>query len=766
MAPDENESARRALLGFAAMADDDGQILTARLNSNAAAVGGIVERAIIRQLRLDRRQQKSDEVMPGANNPDPGAEGHIGAAHEHAAPARAQADPARLDSRAEKGPPQELHRRVKRLKDDRDLRAPASQPRIESAPPETEHGWSGAAGGCANGAGDLVHVSSGDSVGRWSLLSSNVGEVKLSRAKPEEREQFKAFDEAEWAVLNRPGALRVLSLAEPQHAAKTKPDRAPSSRMARRWKGQGGAFSAERARSRWRARGLHDPDTEKLIAYPPSPQPESAPIFAAALHCIATWSRPRNRAQGGGARAGRRALGVARHSRAFLLDLGFRDLLLEPCYWSKREEGQLVAQVLIEVDDLLLDSLGSHEKWLHGSLQGRFAFGKWGGNEVAFACRRAREERPRTASVSIRRSTSRSSRQRRLIAAAEPRDKSIVTGRVLANSLSGVSWIALESRREILGAAIMFASSLNHATTQDVLLRKEVLQLARDTAAQCFMIWKCDLSLVAAMTASDAVGIGTEGPAERMQSHCFAVPALARALQSERAGIARAPAPVVPRAGPRRARRAGPRARGALPRGLRRRGGAMAAAQVAHGHGLSVAPAAGGDAPDCEVKRVLALADDYAFKVVQHYSTYGELSSAGEACFQALADTVGRIPPALAGECVRVHLAGFTSQVIDRLRAEPCRPLIGAALEWASGVQRQARGAGLHRDALGSGGWLARLRQVRDTARPPDEPVLAGHESVHAIDRVVEVAKQVTCRSPRRMGGGAMRGAQVLRGQR
>ncbi|CAK0803486.1 unnamed protein product, partial [Prorocentrum cordatum] len=244
-----------------------------------------------------------------------------------------------------------------------------------------EHGWSGAAGGCANGAGDLVHVSSGDSVGRWSLLSSNVGEVKLSRAKPEEREQFKAFDEAEWAVLNRPGALRVLSLAEPQHAAKTKPDRAPSSRMARRWKGQGGAFSAERARSRWRARGLHDPDTEKLIAYPPSPQPESAPIFAAALHCIATWSRPRNRAQGGGARAGRRALGVARHSRAFLLDLGFRDLLLEPCYWSKREEGQLVAQVLIEVDDLLLDSLGSHEKWLHGSLQGRFAFGKWGGNE-------------------------------------------------------------------------------------------------------------------------------------------------------------------------------------------------------------------------------------------------------------------------------------------------------------------------------------------------------------------------------------------------
>ncbi|CAK0883382.1 unnamed protein product [Prorocentrum cordatum] len=499
----------------------------------------------------------------------------------------------------------------------------------------------GAAGGCANGAGDLVHVSSGDSVGRWSLLSSNVGEVKLSRAKPEEREQFKAFDEAEWAVLNRPGALRVLSLAEPQHAAKTKPDRAPSSRMARRWKGQGGAFSAERARSRWRARGLHDPDTEKLIAYPPSPQPESAPIFAAALHCIATapsQSRPLKRSGDPIYAARRDGLAGAHVPEG-------RAIELKPCYWSKREEGQLVAQVLIEVDDLLLDSLGSHEKWLHGSLQGRFAFGKWGGNEI-------------------------------------------------------------------LGAAIMFASSLNHATTQDVLLRKEVLQLARDTAAQCFMIWKCDLSLVAAMTASDAVGIGTEGPA----------------LQSERAGIARGPAARLPRS---------------------------SGAAAVGGHVAAEAPPTGAlgqtgstGRQDCEVKRVLALADDYAFKVVQHYSTYGELSSAGEACFQALADTVGRIPPALAGECVRVHLAGFTSQVIDRLRAEPCRPLIGAALEWASGVQRQARGAGLHRDALGSGGWLARLRQVRDTARPPDEPVLAGHESVHAIDRVVEVAKQVSMQLP------------------
>ncbi|CAK0791725.1 unnamed protein product, partial [Prorocentrum cordatum] len=49
---DESESARRALLGFADMAGDDGLLKTTRLNADDG-VGGIVERALIRQLRND-----------------------------------------------------------------------------------------------------------------------------------------------------------------------------------------------------------------------------------------------------------------------------------------------------------------------------------------------------------------------------------------------------------------------------------------------------------------------------------------------------------------------------------------------------------------------------------------------------------------------------------------------------------------------------------------------------------------------------------------
>eukprot|EP00959_Pyramimonas_sp_CCMP1952_P262340 5485653-Pyramimonas_sp.AAC.1 len=72
----------------------------------------------------------------------------------------------------------------------------------------------------------------------------------------------------------------------------------------------------------------------------------------------------------------------------YLSELGFRKLLLEPCYWTKRDKGQLVAQVLIEVDDLWIGSTRSLTKWLHDSPQSRFTFGKWRGDEAEFAGRR------------------------------------------------------------------------------------------------------------------------------------------------------------------------------------------------------------------------------------------------------------------------------------------------------------------------------------------------------------------------------------------
>ena len=60
---------------------------------------------------------------------------------------------------------------------------------------------------------------------------------------------------------------------------------------------------------------------------------------------------------------------------SYLTSIGFCKLLLEPCYWTKRVHGQLVAQVLIEVDDMARHRPNFTE-WLHESLQGRFTLGK------------------------------------------------------------------------------------------------------------------------------------------------------------------------------------------------------------------------------------------------------------------------------------------------------------------------------------------------------------------------------------------------------
>eukprot|EP00959_Pyramimonas_sp_CCMP1952_P416557 8727143-Pyramimonas_sp.AAC.1 len=146
-----------------------------------------------------------------------------------------------------------------------------------------EQGWSGSAQEYANGAEDLVFTGSDDCVGSWNLLTSKGGEIKLSHLNPEEREQFRASDGAEWEVSNRPGVLRVLSLAESQHVIRTKPDRVLSSRMVRRWKNQEGTFSAKMAKSIWCVHGFRDPDTEQLITYSQTPQSESMMLFAAVL---------------------------------------------------------------------------------------------------------------------------------------------------------------------------------------------------------------------------------------------------------------------------------------------------------------------------------------------------------------------------------------------------------------------------------------------------------------------------------------------------
>ena len=72
---------------------------------------------------------------------------------------------------------------------------------------------------------------------------------------------------------------------------------------------------------------------------------------------------------------------------SFFENLGFVKSLLEPCWLVKRVAGQVIAQVLIEVDDLNIASKPEYIPVLQQALKARVVFGKWEKNEADFAGR-------------------------------------------------------------------------------------------------------------------------------------------------------------------------------------------------------------------------------------------------------------------------------------------------------------------------------------------------------------------------------------------
>ena len=78
----------------------------------------------------------------------------------------------------------------------------------------------------------------------------------------------------------------------------------------------------------------------------------------------------------------------------FFAKLGFERTLLEPCWLVKRSpSGKLIAQVLIEVDNLNFGIAPGYEEELQKALEARFTFGKWERDEADFAGRRVKSDR-------------------------------------------------------------------------------------------------------------------------------------------------------------------------------------------------------------------------------------------------------------------------------------------------------------------------------------------------------------------------------------
>ena len=75
----------------------------------------------------------------------------------------------------------------------------------------------------------------------------HTGQLVAGKCSPEEKEEFRHSDEAEWGAIVGTGSVRVLSLDESQLVRRRTPQRIISSRMVRRWTPHEGADARPKA---------------------------------------------------------------------------------------------------------------------------------------------------------------------------------------------------------------------------------------------------------------------------------------------------------------------------------------------------------------------------------------------------------------------------------------------------------------------------------------------------------------------------------------
>ena len=224
----------------------------------------------------------------------------------------------------------------------------------------------------------------------------------MKSASPEEKLGFDKADMGEWEALTDLKAVEVLSPAAASKVRKDFSERIISSRMIRRKKPMPGVGSFK-FKSRWCVHGHKDPDSHLLRTFAPTPTVESINLFfqvclnenlSLAFGDIRNafgqsdkldrptgdiWVEP---CQGLNLPSGSWIKLIApvyglddaplrwhKTLLNFFFSLGFERSLLEPCWLIKRSHGRLLAQVLLEVDDINVGTVPAYAEELKKARQ-------------------------------------------------------------------------------------------------------------------------------------------------------------------------------------------------------------------------------------------------------------------------------------------------------------------------------------------------------------------------------------------------------------
>ena len=388
----------------------------------------------------------------------------------------------------------------------------------------------------------FVTTSDGMNLAVKPMKAKN-SEFNMKNATPEERKGFTESDRTEWESILGMKAVRLLTPDECRQVKRDFPHRIISSRMIRRKKPMPG-LGAFKFKSRWCLHGHQDPDTGTFEAFSPTPSTEAITMFFQiclneslkiffldvknAFCQSKPLSRPRGKiyatpCEGTGVNSsqlveivtpvyGLDDAPLAWHQTLleFFLELGFTRTLLEPCWLVKRGlNGEIIAQVLIEVDDLNFGLTPDYEDELQAALEARFSFGKWEINEADFAGRHVKAE-PNKIIMHQEKYILEKIHPHRL-----PRgslgDKSsrlsMEDFEAFRSLLYKVNWVAHQTRPEASGVVSLLASRLHQATVHDLTCLNKLATYLRATARQPLTLHKFDSKKMVFVAASDAGGI-------------------------------------------------------------------------------------------------------------------------------------------------------------------------------------------------------------------------------------------------------------------
>ena len=405
-----------------------------------------------------------------------------------------------------------------------------------------EEGWSGSYFNYQRGDQRIAL----DEDGQWTFLAKRNDEISLKELNAEELKKFGEADKIEWEAILKTKAVKVVSGDAAQQIRSKFPDRIISSRMVRRKKPIP-ELHGWKAKSRWCLHGHCDPDTGTLTTYAPTPQSEGLMMFLqTAMNYSMTMafadvknafcqSNPLRRKRGPiyaepceGLHLPPGALieiiipvyGLDDAPAAwrltvaeFLLEIGFERNLVEPCWYSKFEDGVCTAMILVEVDDFIVAADENTYSGLKENMQKRFLFGKWDEGEAEYA---GRHIKCTSEAIFVDQYKYIQEQIHPIVLAKGRRQHSNETltteeFNALRSLIYKVNWVARESRPEAAGIASILASKLKWAKVSDILTINKFVNFLRSTADRSLKLWKFNPKTMVFVVCSDAGGINTKG---------------------------------------------------------------------------------------------------------------------------------------------------------------------------------------------------------------------------------------------------------------